>query len=340
MTKKYHILASVTLIVIVIVCLRMCNKQNNKNEFGSAIVEQLESDCLARLKGQDMQCIERGAEQKQNESFFVTSVEEQPAHDSNIIAAVEQKQQIEEQERIDTKEEHDGECNETNIPNIEMVYVEGGAFKRGYHPADNVTEHFKHQVTVSSFYIGKYLVTQSQWISIMGNNPSNFAHGGSYPVEGIRWIETQDFIKKLNDVTGKNYRLPTEAEWDFAAIGGNKSHGYTYSGSNNIDDVAWYRLNSATLQPVGGKAPNELGIYDMSGNVWEWCNDWFITYNRFAKPTMHNPTGPTTGTDKVIRGGAWNFPEEYCRVTTRYFDSPDLRRNGRGFRLAHSLEEE
>ena len=168
----------------------------------------------------------------------------------------------------------------------------------------------------------------------MGNNPSNWK-GDSLPVELVSWNDCQDFIKKLNNLTGKNFRLPTEAEWEFAARGGRKSKSYEYSGSNNFDEVAWYTNNSnGQTHPVGTKKPNELGIYDMSGNVWEWCNDWFGNYSS-SVPT--NPTGPTSGSRRVGRGGSWDNVAWYCRVSGRISDSPGIRRNRLGLRLVLPL---
>ena len=172
-----------------------------------------------------------------------------------------------------------------------------------------------HQVTLSGFSIGKYEVTEVQWTAVMGSNPSQSKKGDNYPVERVSWNDivgtsgeytdlngtryyADGFIYKLNQLTGKSYRLPTEAEWEYAARGGAKSGGYTYSGSNTSDDVAWY--NGVSKQIVCTKAANELGIYDMSGNVWEWCSDWYGDYSSSAQT---NPQGPSTGSNRVIRGG-------------------------------------
>jgi len=170
--------------------------------------------------------------------------------------------------------------------------------------------------TMNSFNIGKYPITQGEWKSVMGKNPSKFADGDNYPVEQVSWNDAQKFIKKLNARTGKNYRLPTEAEWKYAAGGGNKSRGYEYSGSNNIDDVAWYYDNSGGYShPVGTKSPNELGIYDMSGNVCEWCQDWYI------------------GSFRAALGGSWSNYASYCLVANRLGNNPDARDNDFGFRV-------
>ena len=193
----------------------------------------------------------------------------------------------------------------------EMVYVKGGTFTMG----DNNNGFIEHDVTLSSFNIGKYEVTQKQWIGVMGRNPSFFKKGDNYPVEQVSWNDAQKFIAKLNELTGKNYRLPTNAEWEYAARGGNQSKGYKYSGSDNIDEVAWYgepNLSGST-HLVGTKVSNELGIFDMSGNVLEWCNDYRSIYSAEAQI---NPTGPLEGSDRVGRGGSWNDSDYNCSITT------------------------
>jgi len=194
-----------------------------------------------------------------------------------------------------------------------------------------------HQVCVDDFYIGKYEVTQKQWKEIMGNNPSRFKCDNC-PVEQVNWNDVQDFIKKLNTKTGNNYRLPTEAEWEYAARGGNQSKGYTYSGSNTIGSVAWYTGNSGSkTHTVGTKKANELEIYDMSGNVWEWCSDLYGG-DYYGKSLKNNPAGPTTGSARVIRGGGWFNYATNCRVANRNGCGPDYGFNYLGFRLARSSE--
>ena len=219
---------------------------------------------------------------------------------------------------------------------FDMVYVEGGTFTMGAtsEQGSDVKDNEKpaHSVTLSSYYIGKYEVTQKQWVEIMGSNPSLFK-GDNLPVENVSWYDVQEFLRRLNAKTGKRYRLPTEAEWEYAARGGNRSWGYKYSGSNDIGTVAWYDVNST--HPVGSKSPNELGIYDMTGNVWEWCSDWADSYSSTAQT---NPQGPATGTFRVLRGGSWYNFARFCRVSYRASDlSPDYRRNHCGFRLVLSL---
>ena len=231
-----------------------------------------------------------------------------------------------------------GEKNERELlDKIDMVYVEGGKFMMGLEGHDRESDDQPvHEVTLSDFYIGKYPVTQALWEAVLGDRPAFFRHDDSdnKPVEFISWHKIQEFLQKLNRLTGKKYRLPTEAQWEYAARGGNKSKGYQYAGSDNINDVGWYEGNSkGHTQPVGHKAPNELGIYDMSGNVWEWCNDWYDK-NYYQNSPSEDPKGPISGTRGVIRGGSWSYPEWISRVSFRNYSTqtnfpPDV-----GLRLA------
>ena len=220
-----------------------------------------------------------------------------------------------------------------------MVAVEGGSFMMGAN--DNDTEAYDderpaHQVSLSSFCIGETEVTQELWKAVMGSNPS-YHYGSRHPVEEVGWEGCLVFINKLNELTGRTFRLPTEAEWEYAARGGNKSKGYLYSGSNNLNDVACYRANAPyyggrSTENVATKAPNELGIYDMSGNVWEWCFDW---YGSYSEDPQINPTGPESGPRRVSRGGSYLNNPVSCRVSNRNISSPSGLVNGRqGLRLA------
>ena len=212
-----------------------------------------------------------------------------------------------------------------------MVYVSGGTFIMG--GDDSSDQMPTHSVTLSSYYICKYEVTQALWRAVMGSNPSNFK-GNNLPVENVSWYDCQTFIKRLNSYTGRDFRLPTEAEWEFAARGGNYSHHYKYSGSNNLDDVAWYIDNSNKRpHPVGTKQPNELGLYDMSGNVGEWCSDWDGSYSSYSQT---NPTGPNSGSFRVHRGGFWRYNARYCRTPERNSKTPDYCVNYLGLRLVLS----
>jgi len=220
---------------------------------------------------------------------------------------------------------------------IEMVRVEAGTFTMGATPEmkdpyDN--EKPTHQVTLTNdYYIGKYEVTQALWQAVMGNNPSSFK-GENLPVENVSWKDCQEFLSKLNSITGKTFRLPTEAEWEYAARGGKKSQGYQYSGSSKLSDVAWYEDNSGNkTHDVGSKQANELGIYDMSGNVWEWCQD---KYGKYSSSSQTNPTGANSGSKRVIRGGSWEIIDWGCRSSCRYGNTPDERGNSFGLRLVLS----
>jgi formylglycine-generating enzyme required for sulfatase activity len=215
-----------------------------------------------------------------------------------------------------------------------MIRVEGGSFMMG--SPDNDSEAWnkekpQHRVTLSDYYIGETQVTQALWKAVMGDNPSRWK-GDSLPVEEVSWDDCQDFIKQLNKMTGKTFRLPTEAEWEYAARGGRKSQGFKYAGGNGLDKVAWYRENSGMkTHPVKQKSANELGLYDMSGNVWEWCQDW---YGDYSSSVQTNPSGPSSGSFRVIRGGSWYFNARRCRVAGRSHSSPGLRSYYFGFRLA------
>ena len=212
---------------------------------------------------------------------------------------------------------------------IQMVKIDGGAF-----------EHKGSVKGVSDFNIGKYPVTQKQWKEVMGNNPSYFQNCDDCPVENVSWDDVQEFIAALNRQTGLQYRLPTETEWEYAARGGNQSVGGRYSGSNNLDEVAWFGTNSGyKTQPVGLKKPNVLGLHDMSGNVYEWCQDWYAEeyYTDFSVTGLvQDPKGPDNGTLRVVRGGSWGSDPEFCRVAARYGHSPVIRGINLGFRLAYS----
>ena len=238
---------------------------------------------------------------------------------------------------------------------FKMIQVDAGTFTMGATEEQGSDaysdESPTHQVTLSSFAIGQTEVTQELWVAVMGSNPSWFNgtgnpnHGSSHsddfginllrPVECVSWNDCQVFISRLNQITGKNFRLPTEAEWEFAARGGNLSQGYKYAGSNNIDDVAWYGSNNDEYNPtgIGGNGPqtvgtkktNELGLHDMSGNVWEWCQDNYYIYNEEAQS---NPVGSVSGSEHMTRGGSWLHKDRYCRVSNRAKSSSYSERMG------------
>ena len=214
-----------------------------------------------------------------------------------------------------------------------MVAVEGGTFTMGAtseqeNPKAN--ERPEHQVRLSSYSIGETEVTQALWKAVMGSNPSYFK-GDNLPVENVSWEDCQEFLRRINDC-GEHFRLPTEAEWEFAARGGIKRHGYQFSGLDTIDDVAWYKDNGVNrTHPVGMKRANELGLYDMSGNVSEWCQDW---YGPYSGDVQENPSGPVSGSHRVVRGGCWYYGAGSCRVAIRTGLVPSWRSSGLGFRLA------
>ena len=212
--------------------------------------------------------------------------------------------------------------------NLKMILVEGGTFAMGSTSGDS-DERPVHNVTLDSYYIGETEITQAQWRAIMGTNPSSYT-GDNRPVENVSWEDAQKFCKKLSELTGKRYVLPTEAQWEYAARGGNKSKGYTYSGSNNIDDVAKYGSSTGGHSNVKSKKPNELGIYDMSGNVWEWCSDW---YGDYSSSSQTNPQGPSSGSSRVWRGGSWGNYSNDCRAANRCYSIPSGRGNYCGFRV-------
>lgn len=216
-----------------------------------------------------------------------------------------------------------------------MVAVKGGTFTMGAtsEQGSDAWEDEKpaHEVTLSDYYIGQTEVTQALWEAVMGSNPSD-SRGDNLPVEQVSWNDCQEFIRKLNQLTGKQFHLPTEAEWEYAARGGRKSRGYKYAGDNDIGAVAWYDDNSGyKTHPVATKQANELGIYDMSGNVSEWCSDWYGDYQLSSRS---NPQGPSSGFGRVSRGGSYHNDAGNCRVSDRFRDTPDFRLNYLGLRLS------
>jgi formylglycine-generating enzyme required for sulfatase activity len=213
----------------------------------------------------------------------------------------------------------------------DMVFVQGGTFSMGGQDGNTNNENPSHSISVKSFYISKYEVTQAQWQAVMGNNPSAI-NCDNCPVETISWNDAQEYCQKLSSLTGKAYRLPTEAEWEYAACGGSKSRRFTFSGSSNIESTGWYNENSGgRIHPVGQKSPNELGLYDMTGNIGEWCSDWYDR-SYYASSPANAPEGPSTGTYRVIRGGSWDDKPGYCKITNRDFNEPNDRLGNIGFR--------
>ena len=229
-----------------------------------------------------------------------------------------------------------------NGVSFNMIAVKGGTFTMGATAEQGSeardSEKPAHRVTLSDYYIGETEVTQELWQAVMGSNPSEFK-GEKRPVENVSWNDCQEFITKLNQLTGKTFRLPTEAEWEYAARGGSQSRGYKYAGSNNIEDVAWYEANSGDCtHPVGTKKANELGIFDMSGNVSEWCSDWFAMYPLSSVIEL-DPSGSADGTERVVRDAGWDFYDVSCRVSFRNSRTPNYIYPSFGFRIVYQSDE-
>ena len=227
----------------------------------------------------------------------------------------------------------------------DMVLVEGGTYMMGNPDRDRNHEYAEdvpHEVTLSSFYICKYEVTEALWTAVMGSNPSGYPSGDNYPVEQVNWYDCQDFVEKLSELTGRHFRLPTEAEWEYAARGGKRSRGYRYSGSYNLDEIGWHAGNADHKREVGTKKPNELGLYDMTGNVSEWCQDKLDIEYYHHSPSI-NPQGPDRSTykdNRCFRGGSFCDDEKYdeLKVYTRNTGMPPEEKYGHlGLRLAMSV---
>ena len=229
----------------------------------------------------------------------------------------------------------------------DMVLVEGGTYMMGNPDRDRNDEYAEdvpHEVTLSSFYICKYEVTEALWTAVMGSNPSKYPSGDNYPVEQVNWYDCQDFVEKLSELTGRHFRLPTEAEWEYAARGGKRSRGYRYSGSYALDEIGWHVGNAHYYKrEVGTKKPNELGLYDMTGNVCEWCQDKLDTEYYHHSPSI-NPQGPDRSTykdNRCFRGGSVCDDDKYDRlkVYTRFSSGmpPEEKSFYIGLRLAMSV---
>lgn len=218
---------------------------------------------------------------------------------------------------------------------FQLNYIEGGTFQMGSDDSEaDSDEKPAHSVTVGSFYMAETEVTQALWKAVMGSNPSKW-QGDNLPVEMVSWNDVQMFIRKLKKITGRDFRLPTEAEWEYAARGG-KSNGYIFAGSNIIDSVAWYEGNSGDrTHEVKMKSPNEIRLYDMTGNVWEWCSDWYDD-NYYSNSPSTNPRGPANGSSRVLRGGSWFDLAGHSNVLDRYSNYPGIVHDYYGFRLAFS----
>jgi formylglycine-generating enzyme required for sulfatase activity len=267
----------------------------------------------------------------------ITEVDMQNQSKNGNDAEIQRQNEEERQRELERQMELERKTSNPIIQKFQsdMVYVQGGTFTMGCtseqgNDCDD-SEKPAHQVSLSSYYINRYEVTQAQWRAVMGSNPSIFKGCELCPVENVSWNAVQEFIQKLNVMTGRSYRLPTEAEWEYAARGGRKSRGYKFSGSSNPNEVGWYDGNSSRkTHPVGQKQANELGLYDMSGNVWEWCSDWNGDYSSQSKI---DPKGPSTASDRVSRGGGWFNASWSLRLSNRFIHLPEISGDFRGFRL-------
>lgn len=222
-----------------------------------------------------------------------------------------------------------------------MIFVKGGSFTMGSNNSLSFPDELPtHSVTLSDYYLAKVPITQKQWAAIMGENPlwsENYGKGDDYPANFISYGQAKLFIERLNEYSGMQFRMPTEAEWEYAACGGQSSNNYTYSGDNNVNAVAWYRDNAyGKMHLPASLKPNELGLYDMSGNVWEWCSDW---YGNYSSVNVTNPTGPSTGTKRVVRGGSFTYEAVYSRCKTRNCLSENNQSLAVGLRLALTSNE-
>ena len=300
----------------------------------SALFDQNALSSSSRVQSQ----IDSIAKVRQQETEEKLRQELAAAEQARLEREQAEKERLErerkEREEAERKRRETGYSNgilKVNGIEYPMVYVSGGSFMMGSDDSEAYSDEKPvHRVTLSSYRIGKYEVTQELWEAVMGSNPSYFK-GSRRPVENVSWEDCQTFIRKLNSLTGQTFKLPTEAQWEFAARGGNSSRGYKYSGSNYIENVGCYYDNSgSTSHNVGTKSPNELGIYDMSGNVYEWCRDWKGTY---SSSSQVDPEGPSTGSYRVYRGGSWCSFAGRCRVSNRIYYSPDNRYFDLGLRL-------
>lgn len=301
----------------------------------SRLQKEAEAKRIAEEKRQEeyrRQEAERKAaeERKQEEERKCREEEERKRREE------EERRRREAEERKRREEEARAKERVFKVGGVEfkMIRVEGGSFMMGSPDSDSDAyerEKPQHRVTLSDYYIGETQVTQALWKAVMGKNLSCYK-GANNPVDMVSWEDCQEFIKKLNQQTGLTFTLPTEAQWEYAARGGNKSKGYKYAGSNNIEDVAWYGDNSGgKSHPVKQKKANELGLYDMSGNVWEWCQDRYGNYNSSAQT---NATGPVTGSGRMLRGGCWGSGAGICCVAYRINRRPVHRYISYGFRLS------
>jgi formylglycine-generating enzyme required for sulfatase activity len=332
--------------------------QKRINDCNSAMKRLVDEKEAREKEARDKEARDKAARDKEAKD---KEARDKEARDKEAREKTEREKKAKEQEELAKRQQQQQQQQpQSKTIEIPMVYVKGGTFTMGCtneQGSDCSDWEKAHQVTLSSYYIGKYEVTQKEWLDVMGSWPviapsSTYGVGDNYPAYYVSWNDivgssgstqiingityySNGFIYKLNQQTGISYRLPTEAEWEFAARGGNQSRGYKYSGSNTADNVAWYYNNSdRKTHPVGTKQANELCINDMSGNVWEWCAD---SYGYYSSAAQSNPICPTTGSYRVYRGGSWNYYDARdARVSVRNFNYPEYRHYYIGFRLACS----
>jgi len=313
-----------------------------KKELSSRLSEVNDLNAIISEKEEKQKAIERELKQietkrKEEEQNFLTQekklkeeVSKLKQELSSSLAEIQKLRrtfEYETQSRAEQERKNQGLFTANGVT-FKMIAVQGGTYTMG--SSDNDPDAWDdekpaHKETVSDFMIGETPVTQELWQAVMGSNPSDFTGDMQRPVDSVSWNDCQTFIRKLNQLTGQNFRLPSEAEWEYAARGGNRSNGYKYAGSNSVGTVAWYDGNSgSTTHKVKTKQPNELGIYDMSGNVWEWCQDkWCDNYN-----------SPRNSGSRVLRGGSWGCYARDVRVSSRYDIGPGHRYGSSGLRLA------
>jgi formylglycine-generating enzyme required for sulfatase activity len=308
---------------------RYSDCQSFKTALLAALYQGQEAQREAERKKREAAALQE-AQQKQREAAALQEAERkrreeaarQEAERKRREEAAQQDAERKRQEELLRKSPFTAHIN--GVP-FDMVFVQGGTFQMGSNDGSD-REKPVHAVKLADFHIGKYPVTQAQWRAVMGNNPSHFSGCDNCPVEFVNWDYLQRFIAKLNELSKAQgqqgrYFLPTEAQWEYAARGGQLSKGYAYSGSNNLDEVGWYEDNSGDkTHVVGAKKANELGLYDMSGNVLEWCSDWYG--GRYSSGLQENPIGAATGTLRVLRGGSWLYDAQDCRPASRHYGTP------------------
>ncbi len=338
------IVLAISVVLFVVVAFYVVGENQKKREKAEwereqvAIAERTRQDSIADAQA-EMQRQAREAEERRQAEEARKRQEAAAKAEQERLAQQERERQEEARKQREAEARRRATSNRTiRVGNVsfEMVYVQGGTFRMGAtveQGSDAVDDEKPvHSVTLSDFHIGKYEVTQGLWKEVMGENPGYNKAGDNYPVERVSWEDCQRFIERLNNRTGLKFRLPTEAEWEYAAWGGWKSRGYKYSGTTyELESVAWYDGNSGNrTHPVGQKQANELGLYDMSGNVWEWCQDWYGSYGSAAQM---NPTGPQSGAYRVLRGGSYRNDARCCRVSYRDYDGPRDLSFSNGLRL-------